>query len=109
MVRGPQEGCARPNSVIRTSISARAHREAARVPAGDRTASRRRWDHLGGRGDLLSRTASCLPDVNVVVTGRLLHVCVDGTIVKTLGRQTDKPIHQIQAHKTTRRSTASAA
>lgn len=42
--------------------------------------------------------------VTVAVTGRLLHVYVDGTIVKTLGRQTDKPIHQIRAQRVTRRT-----
>ena len=43
--------------------------------------------------------------VTIAVTGRLLHVYVDGTILKTLGRQTDKPIRQIRAQQTTRRTT----
>ena len=42
--------------------------------------------------------------VTIAVCGRLMHVYLNGTLIKTLGRQTDKPIRQIQPQKTTRRN-----
>lgn len=42
--------------------------------------------------------------VTIAVTGRLMHVYLNGTLIKTLGRQTDKPIRQIQPQETTRRT-----
>jgi transposase InsO family protein len=42
--------------------------------------------------------------VTIAVNGRIMHIYLNGTHIKTLGRQTDKPIRQIQPQKTTRRT-----
>ena len=47
--------------------------------------------------------------VTITVDGRIMYVYADGTLIKTLGRDTNKPIRQIQAHRVTRRTKPAAA
>ena len=47
--------------------------------------------------------------LTITVAGRLLHVYLDGTLIKTLGRQSDKPIRQLHAQRATRRTRSNVA
>ena len=47
--------------------------------------------------------------VTIAVDGRIMYVYADGTLIKTLGRDTTKPIPQTRAHRVTRRTKDPAA
>ena len=42
--------------------------------------------------------------VTIAVDGRIMYVYADGTLIKTLGRDTAKPIRQTRTHRVTRRT-----